>query len=210
MDTRRDGKERHMRTAVLCAILVICSGVVAATRGQVTQPVNPAATRAGTAVAPAPITSGWVLLKEGEAEGTIEADAKHSTNGNPHLLKISVTKYPAIGKGRLGAKNTNAVVVKQGAMFDVTFNGTMEGTANYGVGLVFSLETDDGKVLARTTLAEIGRAGVGRRGGGAWPSYLVSLRARGAANNAHLTITAIEPFPVWLDNIVLVERDAAQ
>jgi hypothetical protein len=153
-----------------------------------------------------------VLLKEGAAEGTIEADAKHPSNPSPHLLKIAVTKYPDIGKGRLGAKNTSPIAVKEGAMYDVTFNGAMEGTASYGVGLVFSLETDEGKVLARTTLAEIGRPGGGRRGGnaGTWPSYIVSLRARGSATNAYLTITAIEPFPVWLDNIVVAQRASAQ
>jgi hypothetical protein len=173
---------------------------------------TPPASAATATPEPTVLATGWVLLKEGQAEGAIETDAKHPTNPSAHLLKISVTKYPDIGKGRLGAKNSQAIAVKQGAAYDITFAGAKEGAASYGVGLVVSLETDDGTVLARTTLPEIGRGG-GRRGGGAagstWPSYLVNLRARASSPNAHLTITAIEPYSVWLDNIAIVERPAA-
>jgi hypothetical protein len=172
--------------------------------------------------APPAITSGWTLLKEGVAEGTIEADARHATNANPHLLKISMTKYAEPGKGRVGVKNSNVIAVKEGATYEITFNGTKEGNTGYGVGLVFSLETDDGKVLARTTLPEIGRGGRGGRGRGGAPGaegappaspfrpYLVSLTARGSAANAHLTITPIEPIVVWLENIAIVERAPAK
>ncbi|HEY4329039.1 MAG TPA: hypothetical protein VGN88_04825, partial [Phycisphaerae bacterium] len=120
----------------------------------------------GAAPAPAPVkgalVTGWSLLKEGDAAGTVEMDAKNPANPDPHLLKIAVTKYVDAGKGRLGAKNSADIAVKEGQSYDITFNGTSEGI---GVGLVFSLETEDGKVLARTTLPEIGRGGRGGGGG---------------------------------------------
>jgi hypothetical protein len=103
-------------------------------------------------------------LKEGQAEGTIEAPARHASNPSTNLLKIAVTKYGALpGQGRVGARNTQALPVDKGQVYDITFHGISEGI---GVGLVFSLETDDGKVLARTTLPEIGRGGRGGGGGG--------------------------------------------
>jgi hypothetical protein len=201
-----------MNKAVLQPVIAaaLALGIAALGQSAWAQGAPPASAAAATPK-PTVLATGWVLLKEGQAEGAIEADAKNSTNPSEHLLKISVTKYPDIGTGRLGAKNSQAIAVKQGASYDITFTGIKEGTASYGVGLVVSLETDDGKVLARTTLPEIGRGG-GRGGGGgggggtAWRPYLVNLRARAAAPNAHLTITAIEPYPVWLDNIAIVER----
>ena len=156
------------------------------------------------------ITSGWVELKQGEAEGTIQMDAKHATNPDPHLLKLSVTRYAGPGKGRFGARNTLAIPVQEGASYEVTFKGVSEGI---GVGLVFSLETDDGKVLARTTLPEIGRGGGRGRGRGAsassagptWQPYLVSLHAR-ASGTGHLVVTPIETVPVWLENVRIEKK----
>lgn len=181
-----------------------------------------------------PLVAGWSLLKEGKAEGTAEIDAKHPTNPNPHLIKIAITQLAPFGEGRLGVKNSAPIAVKEGQSYDITFGGFREGSdRDPGVGLVFSLETDDGKVLARTTLPEIGRgAGGGGRGrgrggapstapaGGAaaattapaapWRTYLLGVKARASASNAHLTITAIEPVPVWIENLTIVERQPSR
>jgi hypothetical protein len=165
------------------------------------------------------LTTGWSLIEEGQAQGTIEPDAKNPNNPNPHILKISVTKYVGPGEGRVGAQNSHTLPVRDGQLFDVTFSGISEGI---GVGLVFSLENAQGKVLARTTLPEIGRGGRGRGRGGAggangattvgagptWRPYLVNLRARAADPAAHLVITPIEPVPVWLDGLTIVERQS--
>jgi hypothetical protein len=213
--------------------------VTAACIAHAATPVAPAAPAAPTA---APLVSGWSLLKEGAAQGTVEIDAQHATNPNPHLLKIAITSYPDPGKatpdiGRLGLKNSTPIPVKEGQYYDITFGGLSEGI---GVGLVVSLETDDGAVLARTTLPEIGRGGGGGRGRGRgapaasapvsapatspatnpvasspvpptlWTRYLVSLHARASAPNAHLTVTAIEPVAVWIENLTIVERQPAK
>jgi len=199
-------------------------------------------TSATPATPPTSITSGpggsWTLLKEGAAEGTIEANANHPANPSKNILRIAVTKYADQPKtGRLGAKSTNTIPVKAGQVYDLAFNGISEGI---GVGIVVSLESDDagGKVLARTTLPEIARGGRGGGGGrgnrgnrGAtppttnpdaatppaaasapatvtptWRPYLVSLTVRTDSPNAHLTITPIEPVPIWLDNLTLTQR----
>lgn len=198
----------------------ICLGALAVVLsagllGAATPTSAPAATPAAAAAGPAPLVSGWSELKEGEGAGTFEMDAKNAANPSPHLLKISVTRYPEAGKGRYGVRNAASVAVKAGAAYDIQFGGTSEGI---GVGLVFSLETDDGKVLARTTLPEIGRGGAGGGRGTAsgpvaaatpaapWRRYLVSLTARTSAPRAHLTITPIEQVPVWIEDLTIVER----
>ncbi len=185
------------------------------------------------APAAAPLISGWSVLKEGTAEGAVEIGAKNAANPNPNLIRIAITNFPEFGAGRMGVKNSLSLAVTAGKSYDITFNGTSEGI---GVGLVFSLETDAGKVLCRTTLPEIGRGGGGggrgARGGGggggaattapasapaaangyqtpAFRPYRTSVLARASAPVAHLTITAIEPVPVWIENLSIVERPAS-
>jgi len=154
------------------------------------------------------VSTGWKLLKEGEADGTIEQDAKHPTNPSPHLLRIEVTKAAARGKGRAGATNSTIIPVQEDHWYDITFIAVTERGS---IGLVFSLESADGKVLARTTLPEIGRAGRGRAGSApstrlAWTKYLLSLHARASDPSAHLVITPIEPTNIWLDGLTLTPR----
>jgi hypothetical protein len=166
------------------------------------------------AVAPAAqpgidLSTGWTLLKEGEAEGTMEQDAKHPASESPHLLHIAVIKTAVPGKGRVGAINGNSIDVREGQWCDVVFTAVTERGS---IGLVFSLEGADGKVLARTTLPEIGRSGRGRGGGAeaaaAWRKYAVALHPRASDPHAHLVITPIEPTNIWLDDLTLIPRSA--
>ncbi len=136
-----------------------------------------AATQPGVA-AGMDLSTGWTLIKEGEAEGMIEQDAQHPTNASAHLLRIAVTKTAEPGLGRVGATSAVLVAVRDGEWFDVRFTAVTERST---VGLVFSLEGTDGKVLARTTLPEIGQAR-GRRAAtapAAWQKYLVVLHGAG-------------------------------
>jgi hypothetical protein len=152
------------------------------------------------------LSTGWTLIKKGEAEGTIEQDAHHPPSNSPHLLLLAVTKTAAPGLGRVGAASAIPLAVSAGQWFDVRFSAVTERNS---VGLVFSLEGADGKVLARTTLPEIGRGRGGRaatRPGAAWPKYLVALHARAADPNAHLVITPIEPTNIWLDDLTITPR----
>ncbi len=155
------------------------------------------------------LSTGWKLLKEGDADGAIEQDAKHPKRVDAaHVLRMSVTTTAPPKKGRIGAINTTPLAVQKGENVDVAFFAAAEPKS---IGLVFSLETDDGKVLARTTLPEIGR---GRPGGeaetdGAWRDYVVRLNVRASDSKAHLTITPIEPITVWLDEVKILKRPAA-
>jgi aldose 1-epimerase len=155
------------------------------------------------------LAMGWTSLQEGQAQGIIEQDAKHPTNPSPHLLRITVTKSADPGEGRVGAVSGIHFPVDDGEWCDVTFSAVTERAS---IGLVFSLENSDGKVLARTTLPEIGR---GRRGRGGpstapatWTHYLVSLHIRASDPNAHMVITPIEPTNIWLDGLTLTPREA--
>jgi len=186
-----------------CALLCAFSACVAA-RGDTPTGSSPQASQK--------LDQGWQLLMEGEAQATIEQDAKHPGSDSPHLLKITVAKTAGPQKGRGGALNDTPLVVQAGVMYDAVFSATTERGS---VGLVFSLETPEGKVLARTTQAEFGRGR--RRGppgteqpetGSTFSKVRVALKARGSDNNARLTIVPIDPTTVWLDEITLVPRDA--
>jgi hypothetical protein len=154
------------------------------------------------------LTTGWSLLKEGEAEGNIEPDAKRLADPDTTFLHIIVTKTAPPGQGRVGAINHMPVNVDEGKWYDATFRAFAEGRS---VGIVFSLEGPDGKVLARTTLPEIGRM---RRGGAgndveanpAPRKYNVALHARASDSHAHLTLSPIEPTSVWIESIKLTPR----
>jgi hypothetical protein len=154
------------------------------------------------------LASGWSLIKDGEAEGSIESDARRPSDSDTKFLHITVTKTAKPGQGRVGAINGTTASVDEGKWYDVTLEAIADGRS---VGIVFSLEGADGKVLARTTLPEIGRV---RRGGGGTDTqsnptprkYTVALHARGTSDNAHVTLTPIEPTSVWIENLTLAER----
>jgi hypothetical protein len=195
-------KEIRMRTTTMgllafAAVLVVFARAPAADPPTTAPAVN--------------LATGWTLLQEGQAQGSIETDAKHGSNPSPHVLHIAVTKTADPGEGRAGAVSDVHFAVDQGEWCDVTFSAVTERGS---IGLVFSLENSDGKVLARTTLPEIGRAR-GRRGRAAtqpttvpvvWPTYLVSLHVRAADASAHVVITPIEPTSIWLDGMTLTPR----
>ena len=169
------------------------------------------AARADTPAPGTDLRTGWSLLQEGTAQGMIEQDAKNPTNNDMHLLRIAVTKTAGPGEGRAGAVSNLLIPVQEGLWYDVTFSAVTERGS---IGLVFSLESADGMVLARTTLPEIGRGARGRRGGPTtapttWTKYLVSLHARASDPGAHMTITPIEPTNIWLDNLTLTQRAGA-
>jgi hypothetical protein len=175
----------------------------------------PAASAGAPTTAPAiDLATGWKLIQEGQAQGSIEPDAVHGNNPSPHVLRIQLTKSADPGEGRAGAVSNIEFAVNKGDWFDVTFSAVTERVS---VGLVFSLESSDGQVLARTTLPEIGHAR-GRRGRptteaatvpAVWPTYLVSLHARASDPKTHVVITPIEPTNIWLDGLTLTPRIAA-
>ncbi|MGN6369165.1 MAG: hypothetical protein ACTHN5_12960 [Phycisphaerae bacterium] len=148
------------------------------------------------------ISAGWEGLQAGEAVGTMQ---QREVEGEP-VLEMTVTKTARPLMGRVGAVNRVHLKVEEGRYYDITFEGKAEKAS---VGLVYSLETPDGKVLARTTIPEIGRAGIttGTKAATGWLSYLVALHARGSAEDAVVTVTPIEPTHIELKKIVLTPRE---
>jgi hypothetical protein len=157
------------------------------------------------------LAAGWSQLKEGEAVGTVEIDAKRPSDPETNFLHISVTKTAQPGQGRVGAINSVPIEIHEGNWYDATFRAIAEGRS---VGMVFSLEGADGKVLARTTLPEVGRIGRGSRGnesvesGASGRKYTVALHARASDPRAHLVVIPIEPTNVWLTQLTLTPRAA--
>ena len=169
---------------------------------------QPAATQPGT-----DISTGWTLLKEGEAEGTMEQDAKHPANPSPHLLRIAVTKTAAPGKGRAGATNSTLIPVEDDHWYDITFTAVTERGS---IGLGFPWKPPTAKCwLARRCPKSAGAAAdaavmAGQRllpaPGPTGRKYLVSLHTRAANPQAHVVITPIEPTNIWLDGLTLTPR----
>jgi alpha-L-arabinofuranosidase len=152
---------------------------------------------------------GWSLVKEGDAEGSIQLDADAPLNDrNPHSLRLSVTKLGT----RCGVANSGywGINVQEGQWYDASFYART--AENKSVGLVFSLESQDSRrVCARATIPEIGRGGrgPGAEAGasqGSWRRYTLSLRANASDPNCRLVISAIEPVTVWLDVVSLFPR----
>jgi hypothetical protein len=120
---------------------------------------------------------------------------------SPDALRIEATEYG------FGVANTRpgGLQVKSGDWYDVSFAARMESQGS--VGLLFSLETPDGKeYCARTTLPEIGRVGTPIEGNQRWRKYTVSLHAYASDPNCRLVITPIEPATVVIDSIEMTQR----
>ena len=143
----------------------------------------------------------WSFIAEGGAEGSMTLDVNNPLNDrNPHSLKMVVSKLGT----RCGIANSGywGMNVQAGEWYDATFyartEGQGEGPRPRGVGLVFSLESTDGKkVCARATLPEIG---------GGWRKYTLGLHAEASDPNCRLVITPIEPVTMWFDVVSLFPR----
>lgn len=195
---------------IVCILLAsVVAGLIAGATIFADTPDSSASAAISPTTAPAiDLEAGWRLLQEGEAKAAIGQDATYPTDFSPRLLRIAVTKTAGPGEGRAGAVSDIQFAVHEGEWCDVTFSAI---TKRASVGLVFSLENPDGKVLARTTLPEVG--GRARRGAAAtapavWTKYLVSLHVRSSDPSAHAVITPIEPTDVWIDGLTLTPRQA--
>jgi len=156
---------------------------------------------------------GWTLLARGDVEGSMELDDTQPLNErNPHSLKLTVSKMGNPEDGNLcGIVNSGywGMNVEKGQWYDVTFYA--HAADNRSVGLVFSLENDEGKVCARATIPEIGR-GRRRFGGGSdqdaspWRQYKLALHAYDSDPKCRLVITPIEPVTMWFDVVSMFPR----
>jgi len=130
----------------------------------------------------------------------MELDDKQPLNErNPHSLKLTVTGMGNPEEGNLcGIVNSGfwGMNIVKGDWYDVSFHARAE--ENRSVGMVFSLETEGGKVCAMATLPEIGRGG--------WREYKLSLHAYDSDPKCRLVITPVEPVTMWLDVVSLFPR----
>ncbi len=145
----------------------------------------------------------WSLDSDGQARGSMALDVNNPLNDrNPHSLKLVV-----VAKGiRCGIANSGywGMNVQQGEWYDATFyartqSGGMGGPGGgRGVGLVFSLESENGRtVCARATIPEIG---------GGWRKYTLALHAEASYPKCRLVITPLEPTTMWFDCVSLFPR----
>lgn len=183
--------------AALGALCVAAGAVL----GQATQHAEMIANGDFEAPVQGAVIPNWTEVREGPAEGTISLDAGADAHGAAsHGLKMAVTK---VGD-RLGEAATGPEMsLREGQWYDGTFMAQTVGAtaAAQGaphIGLVFSLESADGKrVLARATIPEIG---------GPWKTYNFALQSRGTEEHARLVIWLIEPCTMWLDNVSMTPR----
>jgi alpha-L-arabinofuranosidase len=161
---------------------------------------------------------GWSFISEGDAAGSMQLDSTDPINDrNPHSLKLTVEKLG----DRCGIVNSGywGMNIVKGEWYDVTLLAKSEG--GRGIGMVFSLESEDGKVVcSRATLPEIGRRGRGGGGGGGgnetgepypnasgeWRRYTMGMLAMESHPKCRLVITPIEPCTMWLDVVSLFPR----
>jgi len=143
---------------------------------------------------------GWTYLAKGNVQGSMELDDEQPLNDrNPHSLKLTINKMGEPEKGDLcGIANSGywGMNVVQGDWYDVCFYARAD--QNRSVGLVFSLENNDGKVCARATIPEIGRGG--------WRQCKLSLHAYQSDPQCRLVISPIEPVTMWLDIVSVFPR----
>jgi alpha-L-arabinofuranosidase len=143
---------------------------------------------------------GWTYLAKGDVEGSMKLDDEQPLNDrNPHSLKLTITKMGKPEEGNLcGIANSGywGMNIVKGDWYDVCFYARAD--QNRSVGLVFSLENDEGKGCARATIPEIGRGG--------WRQYKLSLHAYQSDSQCRLVISPIEPVTMWLDVVSVFPR----
>jgi alpha-N-arabinofuranosidase len=157
---------------------------------------------------------GWSLLAKGDVEGSMQLDDTQPLNDrNPHSLKLTVTTMGKPEDGDLcGIVNSGywGMNIEKDEWYDISF--CAHSDENRSVGLVFSLENDEGKVCARSTLPEIGRGargfgpGSGAEQASPWRRYSLSLHAYDSDPKCKLIITPIEPVTMWFDVISMFPR----
>jgi hypothetical protein len=144
----------------------------------------------------------WSAVAPGGVKGSARLVRDEPLDSqSPDALRIEAAEYG------FGAANAapGGLHVESGDWYDVSFAARMESQGS--VGLLFSLETPDGKkYCARTTLPEIGRVGTPIEGSQRWRKYTVSLHAYASDPNCRLVITPIEPATVVIDSIEMVRR----
>ncbi|MBC7328200.1 DUF1080 domain-containing protein [bacterium] len=139
---------------------------------------------------------GWMLVKEGEAEGKIKVDNSHPLNSNnPRALKIEVKR---LGRGRIGVANAGywGMKIEKGKLYDLSLYARCN--AGYRGDILVSLEHPSGITLAQSRIEGIDVN---------WKRFNIVLHASDSCSSARLVIYAVSPGVLWLDVVSLMPRD---
>ncbi len=143
--------------------------------------------------------ASWKILAEGGAAVELAPDTASPAPGwlGTNTLRITVNKTGE----RVGVACTNMGQMKlaTGDWYDFSFNACSDPPKTFA--LVVSLESLDGKkVLARTTLPEVG--------GDQWGHFSVALYVRQPASKCRMVIALADTGTLWLNDLSVVLRNA--
>lgn len=136
----------------------------------------------------------WQLHAEGGASASMQIDAASPlTASNRHCLKIVVEN----AQGRAGVVNEGywGIAVRKGDSYDLEFKARSEPA---DLPLVITLESADGRVLARETVKKLVKE---------WKTFGLSLKAKETDPKARLVISPQQAGTVWLDVVSLFPAD---
>jgi hypothetical protein len=142
--------------------------------------------------------SSWKVLAEGGAEVEIAQVAAtppvadgQSTNALQITVKQTGQRFGVV------CAEMGDTKLQTGEWYDVSFNAQTDSRKTYA--LIFSLESlDGGKVGARTTLPEVGRAD--------WTHYIVALHTLKPVSKCRMVIALADTGSISLKDISVVLR----
>ncbi len=142
----------------------------------------------------------WTLLKRGgEASMTVSQvnpmAADPTRTRNRRSLQLDIAKAGADSPVALANDGYWGMAVKQGEQYDLTFFA--RAAAGFNGPLIATLESADGKVLAREQVAGIGAG---------WKQFRATFKLTATDPKARLVLSAAQPGTVWLDFVSLFPR----
>lgn len=171
--------------------------------------------------------AGWTMVASGEAKGTMTLDRSRPLNANnPTSLKLEIASVPASGrvgivnegyKGRGGRPREDSpeagqrfladferaakgmasgLAVQQGKEYRLSLYARCD--ANFSGPLTVSIEKQDGTVLAKQTINDLGAE---------WKKFECALTASASDTNAKLVVAAAKPGTLYLDMVSLFPKE---
>lgn len=142
----------------------------------------------------------WSVLAEGGAVVELAPDTNAPAGQGAGASSMRITVRQAGTQCGVVCADMGKMKLAAGDWYDFSFNARTDPPKTSA--LVVSLESLDGKkVLARTTLPEVG--------GDQWQRFSVALHVRQPATKCRMMITFADKGAIWLNDLSLVRRNAA-